>query len=38
MNFFSWPNLMKAVGITTWLQSTQGQCIFCHHRTKRMSK
>jgi len=25
---------MKAVGITTWFQFTQGQCLFCHQGQK----
>jgi len=25
---------MKAVGIITWFQFTQGQCLFCHQGQK----
>jgi len=38
MNFLVGPNLMKAVGITTWYQFTQGHCLFCHQGKKRMAK
>jgi len=38
LKFFSCPNSMKAVGITTWFQFTQGQCLFYHHDQKRKSK
>jgi len=34
MNFFGWPSLMKAVGITTWFQFTQAQCLFCQQGQK----
>jgi len=27
---------MKAAGITTWFQFTQGQCLFCHQGQRRM--
>jgi len=29
---------MKAAGITTGFQFTQGQCLFCHQGQKRMAK
>jgi len=29
---------MKAAGITTWFQFTQGQCLFCHQGKKTMAK
>ena len=35
MKFLVCPNLMKAAGITTWFQFTQGQCLFCHQGQKR---
>jgi len=37
LKFLVGPNLMKAAGITTWLQFTQGQCLFCHQGLKRMA-
>jgi len=38
LKFLVGPNSMKAVGITTWFQFTQGQCLFCHQGQKRMAK
>jgi len=38
LKLFSGPNCMKAAGITTWYQFTQGQCLFGHQGQKEWQR